>query len=81
MRRDYNISHHDYLDIMAPRRCDIKTTTDIGLYLRGGGFIEPITTYHQHFISDIVSHTNMRVAVLDYPLVPNANLDDIYERM
>ncbi len=23
----------------------------------------------------------MRVAVLDYPLVPKANLDDIYERM
>lgn len=81
MRRDFAIHHHDYLDIMAPRRCDIKTTTDIGLYLHGGGFIEPITAYHWHFISDIVMNTNMPVAVLDYPLVPNANLDDIYERM
>ncbi|MBJ7683203.1 alpha/beta hydrolase fold domain-containing protein [Weissella confusa] len=81
LRHEFEVVSEEYMEILVPKNFNLHKPTTIMLYLHGGGFIEPITAYHWHFIGDLVRNTDIPCAVLDYPLVPHATLDEIYERV
>ena len=63
---------------IKPKNSSPKKTI---IYMHGGAYIFNISKYHWEFISEILSKTNSRIIVVDYPLAPNNNYKDIYKLM
>lgn len=64
----------DYL--FSPKNVNTKTLV---VYLHGGGFIMPIGNYHYRFVAELVRKSQKSFFIVNYPLVPKANVDDILD--
>ncbi|MDY0294967.1 MAG: alpha/beta hydrolase [Acholeplasmataceae bacterium] len=47
-------------------------------YLHGGAFVGGQISLHFHFFKELINQTDCVMIVPDYPLVPHAHVDDIY---
>lgn len=47
-------------------------------YLHGGAFVSGQISLHFHFFKELIEKTGCAIIVPDYPLVPHAHVDDIY---
>ena len=47
-------------------------------YLHGGAFVHGLTTMHYRFIEKIIDASDCAIIVLDYSLLPQGHVDDIY---
>lgn len=48
-------------------------------YLHGGAYVHGLSNMHYRLIKKLMKQTGCMMVVLDYPLVPKASVDDIYQ--
>lgn len=58
-----------------------KLNNKIIIYLHGGAYVTGITGPHWRFINKLVIKTNIKTAVIDYPIAPEHNYQHVYNML
>jgi acetyl esterase/lipase len=67
--------YSDYM-IMSPLgRTDTSQTI---VYIHGGGFVNEMSHSEWQFVSEMCKETKVSFAILSYPLLPGATIDEVY---
>lgn len=48
-------------------------------YLHGGAYVFNLSSFHWRFLSRLCHHTQARIVIPDYPLVPHAQCEEVYD--